>query len=64
MTQAVPKGNSKARGPGFPVPKSGSSNLPQHGGEGSNLNTNKSKTVGLNKGMSGTPGYAGPGRNL
>lgn len=64
MSEAVPKGNSKGRGPGFPVPQGGDSNLPQHGGEGTEINTSKNKKAGLNKGMSGTPGYAGPGRNL
>jgi len=64
MAEAVPKGNAKGRGPGFPVPSGGDSNLPQHGGEGKNLNKKGGKKAGLNKGMSGTPGYAGPGRNL
>ena len=64
MKQAVPKGNSKGRGPGFPVPNKADTALPQHGGEGTNIDKKTSLRVGLNKGMSGTPGYAGPGRNL
>ena len=61
MTEAIPKGNSKQRGPGYPVPNSGSSNLPQHGGEGTNLP--KKGISKLNKGMNG-PEYRGPGANL
>lgn len=36
MAEAVPKGNAKGRGPGYPVPSSGNSKLGQHGGEGKN----------------------------
>lgn len=56
MSEAVPKGNAKARGPAYPVPKSGSSNLPQHGGEGSKLNTKND--------IKFAKPDAGPGRNL
>lgn len=56
MAEAVPKGNAKGRGPAYPVPKSGSSNLPQHGGEGRNL---KPKTD-----IKFAKPDAGPGRNL
>lgn len=60
---AVPRGNKKGRGPGFPIGGGSDSSLPQHGGEGKNLSTSKSKKAGLNKGMSGDA-YCGPGRYL
>jgi len=63
MSEAVPKNNPRGRGPAYPVPSSGSSNLPQHGGEGKTLNKSGNSKVGLNKGMSGTQ-YSGPGRIL
>jgi len=60
-SEAVPQGNSKGRGPGYPVLNGGDSKLPQHGGEGKNLSPKSDSK--LNKGMEG-PAYCGPGRYL